>query len=268
MEWISQFKPPLGAPKDLSHWANSGLVGEWLFNEGTGKIVNDSSGNNNTGTCVGMNDPPISISGWNAGPHGGALAFDGSNDYVTVLDNDALSSIENGGTYILWIQPAVDLRRGSFTGMLDTKPAAVGALQLQVVSSNKLRNSLGGEVGAEWLIDSNWANQTHFIAGTWTKKTSPLQILYIDGVSKAQFQSGRTVAVDLLDIGRLNALYYFPGLISSVSIYNRALSAEEIAYLYAFPWCGFDASEFESWQYDGANYLAQLSHYYNQMRAA
>ncbi|MBU3957500.1 MAG: hypothetical protein KKB25_00310, partial [Nanoarchaeota archaeon] len=52
-----------------------GLVGSWSFNEGGGTIANDGSGNGNVGTLT--NGPT-----WTAGKFGGALQFDGVNDYV------------------------------------------------------------------------------------------------------------------------------------------------------------------------------------------
>ncbi|MFH1012103.1 MAG: LamG-like jellyroll fold domain-containing protein, partial [bacterium] len=64
-----------------------------------------------------------------------------------------------------------------------------------------------------------------------------------------------------------DALTPFNGLISSVSIYNRALSAEEIAYLYAFPWCIYEAGQ-GAWAQKDYGREARLANYYQQMRAA
>lgn len=46
-------KPPRGAMLDRSHPFNVGVAADWLFNEGTGPLVNDISGNHHTGTVVG-----------------------------------------------------------------------------------------------------------------------------------------------------------------------------------------------------------------------
>ena len=42
-------KPPKGAMLNRGHPLSRGLKGCWLMNEGGGKIVNDLSGNGNTG---------------------------------------------------------------------------------------------------------------------------------------------------------------------------------------------------------------------------
>src|SRR3989344_8523640 len=64
----------LGSPAQAQ---TSGLVGYWTFDEGSGTTANDSSGNNNTGTL-------INGSTWTTGKIGGALSFDGTNDYVLI----------------------------------------------------------------------------------------------------------------------------------------------------------------------------------------
>ena len=54
---------------------DAGLLGWWKFDEGSGTIASDSSGNGNNGTL--MNGPQ-----WVAGNISGALHFDGIDDYV------------------------------------------------------------------------------------------------------------------------------------------------------------------------------------------
>jgi hypothetical protein len=54
----------------------SGLVGHWTFNEGSGTVAGDSSGLWNTGTLI---NGPV----WSTGKIGGALDFDGSDDYIS-----------------------------------------------------------------------------------------------------------------------------------------------------------------------------------------
>ncbi|MFQ6061937.1 MAG: hypothetical protein ACE5J9_02015 [Methanosarcinales archaeon] len=56
------------------------MVAEWHFDEGSGNIVKDTSGNGNDGTIHGAI--------WTTGISGKALRFDGNNDYVEVQHND------------------------------------------------------------------------------------------------------------------------------------------------------------------------------------
>jgi hypothetical protein len=59
-----------------------GLVGYWSFDEGSGNIARDYSGNGNNGTLYNFNF--TATSGWVDGKVGKALSFDGVDDYVNV----------------------------------------------------------------------------------------------------------------------------------------------------------------------------------------
>ena len=75
--------------------AQTGLVAAYGFDQGSGTTAADASGNANTGTLSGPT--------WNAaGRYGGALAFDGTNDWVTVPDN-ALLDLTSGMTIEAWV---------------------------------------------------------------------------------------------------------------------------------------------------------------------
>jgi hypothetical protein len=65
------------------------LVAHWKFNEGSGNVAHDTSGNGNDGTFVG--DPQ-----WAAGKIGGALEFNGSSDYIEVPFSESLRVINQG----------------------------------------------------------------------------------------------------------------------------------------------------------------------------
>ncbi len=71
------------------------LVGWWRFDEGSGTVAHDTSGNDNDGTFNG--DPQ-----WVAGFIGGALEFDGVDDYVTTGDLDLTESF----TLTFWMRPS------------------------------------------------------------------------------------------------------------------------------------------------------------------
>jgi hypothetical protein len=62
------------------------LVAWWKFDEAKGSIASDSSGNNNTGTLVGGPQ-------WQPanGKIGGALAFDGVDDYMECENNPKIN---------------------------------------------------------------------------------------------------------------------------------------------------------------------------------
>jgi hypothetical protein len=78
-------KPLLGQPINGEHPLSKGLVGCWVFNEGSGDKVNDLSGNENHGT---LNNSPVWVPG--------GLYFDGGNDrHVAVPSSPSLEGHAN-----------------------------------------------------------------------------------------------------------------------------------------------------------------------------
>jgi fibronectin type 3 domain-containing protein len=76
----------------------AGLVAAWSFNAGAGTTAADATGKGHTGT--------ISGAAWSAaGKNGGALSFDGIDDWVTVADANDLD-LTNGMTLSAWVRPS------------------------------------------------------------------------------------------------------------------------------------------------------------------
>ncbi len=92
-------KPVRGIRLNKSHPLARGLVGYWLFNEGSGNKVFDLSGNGNTGTFVG--DVV-----WTPGQSGNAIYVPGSNDYINCGNGSTLNPGASGSftivARILW----------------------------------------------------------------------------------------------------------------------------------------------------------------------
>jgi len=74
-----------------------GVVGAWHFDEGSGNITHDTSGEGNDGTIYGG-------ANWTDGKFGKALEFDGVDDYVEVPDSVSLD-ITDSLTITAWIKP-------------------------------------------------------------------------------------------------------------------------------------------------------------------
>ena len=76
----------------------SGLVAAYGFNAGSGTTLADATGKGHTGTIAGA--------AWSAaGKNGGALSFDGIDDWVTVADANDLD-LTNGMTLSAWVRPS------------------------------------------------------------------------------------------------------------------------------------------------------------------
>lgn len=75
---MPDLKPALSREINRSHMLARGLRGYWLANEGSGRHVGDVSPNRSNGTLNGTGDH------WVASRFGHALAFNGTDDYVSI----------------------------------------------------------------------------------------------------------------------------------------------------------------------------------------
>jgi hypothetical protein len=73
----------LGMCLAMTSGIEADLIGWWMLDEVSGTTAHDSSGNGNDGTFMG--DPK-----WVAGILGGALSFDGTQDYVDCGSDSSL----------------------------------------------------------------------------------------------------------------------------------------------------------------------------------
>ena len=246
-------KPVLGSQLKYGHPLARGLVGYWLINEGSGSIINDLSGNGNTGTLLGPT--------WKAGKFGPALDFEEDNSDYVVLP-DTLFDKFTGATGITII---TSLKRGSTEGAnshrvfsMPLSGALVGSDKIHFeFDDDKLEWQAAVARGDEGVITS---------AGTFTDTSAWLHIactadlisvsnnlnFYLNGVlnttgsknyTTKAFDSDWRTGLSALNISsRENAPArdrYFDGLIEYFYLFNRALSAFEIAKLYQYPFCMF-----------------------------
>ena len=77
----------------------SGLAAYYDFNEPSGESVADSSGNDLTGTLFNFQG-----GGFESGIIGGALRFDGEDDFVTIPHDDVLN-LGTEATVAVWVRP-------------------------------------------------------------------------------------------------------------------------------------------------------------------
>lgn len=109
MVWTT--KPPVGTQLDFINPINNGLVGCWIFNEGSGTVVNDLSGNGNNGILTNM--IPSATSGWiNGRLNTPSISFDGMDDYINIGNNASLN-ISNEITISAWIKVPINNSPGS-----------------------------------------------------------------------------------------------------------------------------------------------------------
>lgn len=195
------------------------------LNEANGIIARDSSLYDRSGTL-------ISGPAWSLGHTNGALSFDGIDDYVGITGYKGIA----GGasrTCCAWVKPV------TVTGeIMGWGPDTTGNKWIIRVNENgTLRAEVsGGNIyGTTVLTDGNWHHVAVILVNDGTPDISEVR-LYVDGVLETTGGSVSCLvntgsSVDVRIGVHYSLLRYFNGLIDEVRIYNRALSAAEIAAL-------------------------------------
>ncbi|UCG48421.1 MAG: lamin tail domain-containing protein, partial [Phycisphaerales bacterium] len=193
-----------------------GLAAHWKFDDGSGISAKDSAGINN-GTLHGG---PTWVNGFT----GGALSFDGQDDYVSTSSVGALAT--DSVTVEAWVR--LEGPTGASYPILTQHLPTYKGYYLHV-NGNKPSFSLVAGRPSPSAISPNAieSGQWHHIAGT--NDGSNIKI-YVNGQLKATADSAGANGVDYSATIGLDdrSSTYFEGLIDDVRIYNRALSEEEL----------------------------------------
>ncbi len=201
---------------------STGPVAAYSFDTATGTTLADNSGGGNAGSISGAT--------WtSAGKSGGALAFDGVNDMVTVADKASLD-LSTGMTLEAWVRPSANstwrtvvtketsgnLTYGLFSNSDVPQPSAIvsiGSSPIQDITRGPSEVSM-----------SSW---THLAA---TYDGAVLR-LYLDGteVSTANVTGAMANSAGPLQIGGNNIwAEWFQGQIDDLRVYNRALTPSQL----------------------------------------
>ncbi len=198
-----------------------GLVAAYSFDQGSGATLTDHSGSGNHGT--------ISGAAWTgAGRFGGALSFDGVNDWVTIADAASLD-LTSGMTLEAWIRPTA-LGNNWRTVLLKEQPGNYAyALYASTGTGRPSVNAITGGVDRDLRATSSPAlNTWTHLAGTYNGSTLTI---YLNGVAAGTVAATGNIVTTTgaLRLGG-TAVWpeWFTGQIDEVRVYNRALSAAEI----------------------------------------
>jgi gliding motility-associated-like protein len=208
-------------------------IGLWHFEEENGITVNDSSGNNNTGTLINMNPLADRVDG----KFGMGLQFDGDNDYIEAPDSSSLDTITSEITLIIWVKPFITAKQAMIEKWLYGLGIFERSFVFYIGADGKINFELsadGTNSNAIWLISENtlanniWSHVAVTSDGTTVK-------VYINGEQDPNTKNsppGINPSNANLHIGgwwtedQWNDP--FNGIIDEVKIYNQALSSEEI----------------------------------------
>jgi len=216
-------------------WANltEGLIGHWKFDEVSGSIAFDSSGNENHGTIYGAT--------WSSGIIGGALNFDGMNDYVVVSDDSSLRFSQFDSFSIsFWAMPLsgydpvyevvckmrASIQYGTFGYEAQWRPSKSSF-------SFSTEASRTGYVVYYTPNNSAPLGNWYYVTSVYDDKDMKI---YLNGQLSASgtftCDAGSTTPDGDLTIGvrswESTKEFYFQGMIDEVALYNRALTGSEI----------------------------------------
>ena len=214
---------------------NTSPIAHWKLDDGVGTMAIDSEGGH---------DGTLSPGGplWVTGQIGGALDFDGINDYVDVGSFDVSGS---GLTMMGWFNAEV-IATDDPRIVSKANGTNEGDAWWQLSTSNsgsnrylRMRIKAGGTTTT--FADSSvnlLANQWYFAVGTYDNETGDMK-LYLDGVEVASGSHALGGALDTnpsipVAIGANGTTErFFNGILDDVRVYNRALTAMEISDLFA-----------------------------------
>lgn len=212
---------------DLSLIAKAeGLAGWWKFDEGSDQYAYDSSGNSNTGTLNGG-------AAWASGKVGGALSFDGVNSYVDAGNGASLNSTSSISVG-MWVKFS-DVTK-YYQYFMYKGPSITGGYRMfwnYSGSPNKFyfTTSDGTEHGTYTPAMSLQSDTWYYLVGVDTLSNI---YFYLNAQPVTLFSTPHSIAITPgnLSIGLRNTGEGINGIIDEVRIYNRALSATEIAAIY------------------------------------
>ncbi len=208
------FSPPVAEAGVISKPTNNlGLVGYWSFNEATGTVATDFSGNGNHGIFV---NSPL----WTTGKYASSLEFDGSTNFVEA--NGVVGSIDK--SYSIWVY------------MLST--STVGYRSVFGYANNNNTPWLGlhsGTMSLRFWDLSYRATcatlQTHIWYHVVITSDVTGSSCYVNGELTGTGTRSTSIGEDI-QIGFNNGDTYINARLDEFRIYNRALSASEIEALY------------------------------------
>jgi len=209
------------------------------LNEGAGGIARDIVRNYN-GTLTNMASPGTSTSGWTVGRFGRGVAFDNSNDAIS-LPTSTFFDITTQVTIAVWAKQTTNgdvvlcCRNvaGSEGYELRASRASSDKFNFVVVISGSAKIATGN-TGVNASV-----NKWMHIVGTFGRGNVNI---YVNGIlegTTAASGSCRSTSGAAMGIGRdvANSLNSYAGVIDHCMIWNRELYAGEIMKLYTDPFC-------------------------------
>ena len=225
---------------DAATVADEAVLGIWLFDEGNGNKINDSSGNGNDGQLLFGGQ-----SKWVDGKFGKALEFDGDQAFVEM--NTPTNTGREGHTISLWVNP--DRIQKDFTVIMSNHNPIPQGFSIQQRAA-EVNNFFHGLVVADAWQGPPFAVRpaTQLTGSTWQHlvlvRDGRRGVLthWLNGLPTAGYpilRGAQTQSDDNLRIGNTAAVKHaawaanreFKGAVDEVVIFERPLTIDEILVL-------------------------------------
>ena len=230
--------PPIGGTGSKGYGLriedDADLVLYLNLDEGSGNIAHDLSGNDNHGTIHGAK--------WVTGKIGGALFFDGVDDYIEIPSSSSLNSIVSQITILAWVKtnytqrgtivanwyydksvdPKVNKRSYVCTVNEDGKPDFGLSGDGKSGTFIKSVESIDRNEWTHLAFVSNGSTMSIYVNGRLTASAEAPSEIY---------RSNRNVYIGVWNAKEPEGPEFntfFKGIIDEIKIYRRALSYEEI----------------------------------------
>lgn len=203
----------------------SGLIGWWKLDGIESGLVLDSSGLDNHGVVLGN---PQSVAGY----FGGALSFDGLDDYIDCGSDASLMSVDSVSV-AAWIKPGA---LGGARRIASSDDGLVGGYTLGVYHDDRIEFGIqvGGNTptlnrdvpGGTVLEQDLW----YHVVGVYNKGYGIRT--YVNGALDRELKTSKVAGISagplLLGRGLPGEENGWQGLLDDVRVYRKALTADEI----------------------------------------
>ena len=196
----------------------TGLVAAYAFDEGSGTVATDLSGNGNAGV--------ISNGSWTSGKFNGGLSFNGTTSRVTVPDATSLR-LDSGMTLEAWVNPTAitsNWRDVIYKGNDNYYLMATSTSASKPAGGALVGGAHAETFGSGALPVTAWTHLAVTYDGSAVR-------LYVNGtLASSKVATGSiTTSANPLQIGG-DSIYgqYFAGTIDEVRVYNSALTQAQI----------------------------------------
>ena len=212
------------------------IAGLWLFDENSGTVAKDMSGNGNDGELMGN-------ASWAAGVYGSGVEFDGAVGSIVSIPDSASLQMSDAFTIMLWLRTGKKM-----VEMFGDRQIVIGKhyteYELGIYTEGQIHTytwgrpdadgydegilaSIGGQLPggeADWEIDK-WFHVAWTLDGDH-------EVAYVNGVMIGEFTKATmntSPGTHTLEIGqRQGGSLPFLGAVDEVGVFNVALSQADI----------------------------------------